>query len=74
VYFTIFTHGYTQSITHTHTHAHCTQGIDYESDEDEGEDPVPYITKKMLMSALSQSKRSVTERDLEKYLRYKRYV
>jgi hypothetical protein len=62
------------SHTHTHTHTYCTQGIDYESDEDEGEDPVPYITKKMLMSALSQSKRSVTERDLEKYLRYKRYV
>lgn len=48
-------------------------GTEYNSDEDEkDDDAVPFITKKMLMSALSNSRRSVSPADLEKYMRYKR--
>jgi len=50
------------------------KGVEYESeeeDEDE-EEIVPYITKQMLMSSLSQANRSVTKSDLERYMKYKR--
>ena len=33
---------------------------------------MPFITKKMLISALSNARRSVSAVDLEKYMRYKR--
>lgn len=46
--------------------------IDYESDSDEEEEMVPYITRNMLLSSLSVARRSVTTADLEKYMKYKR--
>jgi len=49
------------------------KGEEYHSDEEKDEeDPVPYITKKMLLSSLSGAKRSVTKQDLEKHMKYKR--
>jgi hypothetical protein len=49
------------------------KGEEYHSDEEKDEeDPVPYITKKMLLSSLSGAKRSVTKADLEKHMKYKR--
>jgi transitional endoplasmic reticulum ATPase len=47
-------------------------GTAYESDEEAEEEPIPYITKPMLMSAMSYARRSVTKADLEKYMKYKR--
>lgn len=47
------------------------QGIDYESDEEEP-DPSPFINKAMLVSALSVTRKSVTQGDLERYMKYKR--
>merc|ERR1719198_2808535 len=35
---------------------------------------VPYITRDMLLSALSVARRSVTTADLEKYMKYKRDI
>jgi len=48
--------------------------IEYESDpeEEKGEEVVPYITRAMLLSALGNARRSVTQQDLEKYMKYKR--
>jgi len=47
--------------------------IDYESDDEEDEvDYVPFITRAMLLSALSNARRSVTTAELEKYMKYKR--
>ena len=40
--------------------------------EDDGVDTTPYITRDMLLSALSGSRRSVTKQDLERYMKYKR--
>jgi len=48
------------------------KGIDYESDDEDEEEVVPYITRAMLLSALSVARRSVTTADLEKYMKYKR--
>jgi len=50
------------------------KGEEYMSDEEEEEEEevMPFITKAMLISALSGAKRSVTPADLEKYMRYKR--
>merc|ERR1711907_365059 len=39
---------------------------------EEEEEAVPYITRGMLLSALSVARRSVTTADLEKYMKYKR--
>lgn len=49
-------------------------GLEYHSDEETAPQPdiVPYLTKEMLLSALRQSKRSVSRADLEKYMTYKR--
>jgi transitional endoplasmic reticulum ATPase len=47
-------------------------GTEYVSDEEVEEEPIPYITKQMLMSAMSYARRSVTKADLEKYMKYKR--
>jgi len=44
---------------------------DYVSDEEPESGP-PFITKEMLLSALSYARRSVTKADLEKYMKYKR--
>merc|ERR1712038_43032 len=54
--------------------AECEEkGIEYESDEEEEEtEIVPYITKEMLMTSLSQANKSVTKADLERYMKYKR--
>jgi len=54
--------------------AAAEKGETYESDEEaeEEEEQIPFITKQMLMSALSYARRSVTTADLEKYMRYKR--
>lgn len=54
--------------------AECEEkGIEYESDEEEEDtDIVPYITKEMLMTSLSQASKSVTKADLERYMKYKR--
>jgi transitional endoplasmic reticulum ATPase len=55
--------------------AECKEkGIDYESDEEEEghEEMVPFITRAMILSSLSVARRSVTQQDLEKYMRYKR--
>jgi len=46
--------------------------IDYVSDEEKEEDMNPYLTKQMLLNALSQARRSVTKADLERYMKYKR--
>ena len=40
--------------------------------EDDGTDLTPFITRDMLLSALSGSRRSVTKQDLERYMKYKR--
>ena len=50
------------------------KGIDYDSDaeDEDAEDLVPYITKKMLLSALNNARRSVSKADLDKYMKYKR--
>jgi len=54
------------------------KGLEYHSDEDEElkeqqkKGAVPYITKKMLVSALAGARKSVTKADLDKYMRYKR--
>ena len=40
--------------------------------EDDGADLTPFITRDMLLSALSGSRRSVTKQDLERYMKYKR--
>jgi len=46
--------------------------IDYVSDEEKDDDLNPFITKQMLLNALSQARRSVTKADLERYMKYKR--
>jgi transitional endoplasmic reticulum ATPase len=47
--------------------------IDYESDDEAGADEVvPFITREMLLSALGNARKSVTQQDLEKYMKYKR--
>jgi len=50
------------------------KGVDYESDGEEksSEELIPFITRPMLLSALSVARRSVTQQDLEKYMKYKR--
>lgn len=54
------------------------EGKEYDSDEDEDmdeeddEESVPFISKNMLMNALKYSKKSVSNADLQKYMRYKR--
>jgi len=51
------------------------EGKDYESDEEENkkaEDIIPFLTVDMLKSALALARRSVTQADLQKYMRYKR--
>jgi len=53
--------------------AKCLEdGTDYESEEEDGEETMPFITKAMLQSAMSYTRRSVTKADLEKYMKYKR--
>lgn len=42
------------------------------SDEEKGEDVVPWITKDMLQKALNVARRSVSKQDLERYMKYKR--
>ena len=42
------------------------------AEDDDTTDLTPYITKDMLLSALSGSRRSVTKQDLERYMKYKR--
>jgi transitional endoplasmic reticulum ATPase len=48
------------------------KGVEFKEDEKEEEDVVPYITKKMMMSALANSRKSVSREELEKHMRYKR--
>lgn len=48
------------------------KGEEYDSDEEEFPDPVPFITKKMLLASLSHARRSVTQKDLDRYMEYKR--
>jgi len=49
------------------------EGKEYDpAEEVKTEDPVPYITKGMMMSALKGARRSVSKADLEKHLLYKR--
>jgi transitional endoplasmic reticulum ATPase len=48
------------------------KGIEYVSDDEEGEDLTPFITKEMIDKALKNASRSVSKADLEKYMRYKR--
>jgi len=47
-------------------------GEEYVSDEEQGEDIVPWITKEMLEKALQVARRSVSKQDLERYMKYKR--
>ena len=42
------------------------------AEEEDTVDLTPYITRDMLLSALSGSRRSVTKQDLERYMKYKR--
>ena len=50
------------------------KGEEYESDEDEEmkDDPVPAITKRMLLQALRESKKSVSAANYQKYLDMKK--
>jgi len=48
------------------------KGVEFKEDEKDEQDAVPYITKKMLMSALATSRKSVSREELEKHMRYKR--
>lgn len=49
------------------------KGEEYDSDEDEDlPDPVPYITRQMLVSALKYARRSVSKEDLAKYMQVSR--
>lgn len=48
------------------------KGEEYHSDDEAAPEQIPYITKNMLLSALSFARRSVTKADLEKYMKYKR--
>jgi len=48
------------------------KGEEYHSDEEPEVEQIPYITKQMLLSALSYARRSVSKADLEKYMKYKR--
>jgi transitional endoplasmic reticulum ATPase len=56
--------------------AAAAAGKEYESDDEkqdsEAGDPIPYITKKMLLDSLQYARRSVSKADLEKYMKYKR--
>lgn len=47
-------------------------GEEYESEDEEEEEMIPFITKAMIMSAMSNARRSVSKADLEKYMAYKR--
>jgi transitional endoplasmic reticulum ATPase len=47
-------------------------GEEYVSEEEAGEDIVPWITKEMLQKALQVARRSVSKQDLERYMKYKR--
>jgi len=47
-------------------------GEEYVSEEEAGEDIVPWITKEMLQKALQVARRSVSKQDLEMYMKYKR--
>ena len=48
------------------------KGEPFVEPEDDGADLTPFITRDMLLSALSGSRRSVTKQDLERYMKYKR--
>jgi transitional endoplasmic reticulum ATPase len=49
------------------------KGEGYVSDDEAPEaEQIPYITKAMMLNALSYARRSVTKADLEKYMKYKR--
>jgi len=48
------------------------KGEEYKSDDEPEEEQIPFITKQMLLSALSYARRSVSKADLEKYMKYKR--
>ena len=48
------------------------RGEPFTEAEDDGADLTPFITRDMLLSALSGSRRSVTKQDLERYMKYKR--
>ncbi len=50
------------------------EGKEYESDEEDKkeEDVMPFLTVDMIKSALALARRSVTQADLQKYMRYKR--
>jgi len=55
--------------------AAAEKGEEYVSDDEtdmKESDNAPFITKAMLLSALSNSRRSVTKQDLERYMKYKR--
>lgn len=51
-----------------------TNGVDYDSDADPEfeDDPVPTLTKKMLLSAVKESKPSVTRSQYQSYLDMKK--
>ena len=49
------------------------KGVEYDSDEEEDlPDPIPFITKQMLIDALKFARRSVTKEDLAKYMQVRR--
>jgi len=48
------------------------KGLEFNEDEEKTEDPVPYITKKMMLHALSHARRSVSSEDVARYMSYKR--
>jgi len=48
------------------------KGEEYHEDEKVEELGPPFLTKEMLLSALSYARRSVTKADLERYMKYKR--
>jgi transitional endoplasmic reticulum ATPase len=48
------------------------KGIEYKEEENAHPDPVPYITKNMLLTALKSARPSVSAKDVERYMQYKR--
>jgi hypothetical protein len=47
-------------------------GEEYNSDDEMEEDPVPTLTKRMMLQALKESKRSVSSAQYQKYLDMKK--
>lgn len=52
--------------------AAAERGEEYKDEDEDFEDPVPYVTKEMIAQALKGARRSVTREQLEMHMKYKR--